>query len=104
MRRLINKIALLAAALMIMVVPVLADDLSAVPSREPETQQSGKDQCLIVAMNCGDRAMSVQNRIDKIQNEMNKGAGVYSAEELGILQRRLDDANRELIEDNEGGV
>ena len=104
MRLLIKKITLLAAALLIMAVPVMADDLSVVPSREPELQQSGKDQCLIVAMNCGDRAMSIQNRIDTIQNEIKKGTGVYTTDELQILQKKLEDTNRELNESNEGGA
>lgn len=104
MRRLIKKITLLAAALLIMAVPVLADDLSVVPTREPEVQQSGKDECLLVAMNCGDRAMSIQNRIDAIQNEIKKGTDVYTTDELRILEKKLEDKNRELNESYEGGA
>jgi hypothetical protein len=104
MRRLVKKITLLAAALLIMAVPVLANDLSVLPTREPELQQSGKDECLLVAMNCGDRAMSIQNRIDTIKNEIKKGTGVYTTDELRILEKRLEDTKREFNESYEGGA
>lgn len=104
MRRLVKRIALLAAALMIMAVPVLAEDLSVVPSRDPEQQQGGKDQCLLVAMNCGDRAESFQNRIDMIQNEIKKGTDVYTTDELNTLQKRLDEEMRKFDDANVGGA
>jgi hypothetical protein len=104
MRRLINKIVSIAAALMIMAVPVLANDLSVIPSREPAEQNPGKDQCLIVAMNCGDRADSIQNRIDAIQTEINKGSAVYTDDELGVLRRRLDAEKNDLKEAYSGGA
>lgn len=104
MRRLINKFALIAATLLIMAVPVLANDLSVIPSREPVQQNPGKDQCLIVAMNCGDRADSIQNRIDQIQTEINKGSAVYTDEELGVLRKRLDEEKNDLKEAYSGGA
>lgn len=104
MRRLISKLALTAAALLIISVPVLADDLSVVPEREPAAVNPGKDVCLIVAMNCGDRAESIQNRIEFIQSEINKGSTVYTNEELMILQKKLDAEKRELNEAYEGGA
>lgn len=88
-----------------MVVPVMAEELymNAQPDVQ-QFQQNGKDECLITALNCGNRAMSIQNRIDAIQNEINKGAAVYTNEELGVLQRRLEDANRELSDAQVGGA
>lgn len=104
MRRILNRLALIAATLMIISVPVLADDLSVVPRREPEAMNPGKDVCLIVAMNCGDREQSIQNRIEMIQREINKGTAVYTNEELNMLQRKLDAEKRELNESYEGGA
>ena len=104
MRRFISKMSLIAATLLIISVPVLADDLSVVPNRAPEALNPGKDTCLIVAMNCGDRTESIQNRIDMIQREINKGTAVYSNDELMILKRKLDAEKRELIEAFEGGA
>ena len=104
MRRLIERAIMLGAALMVMSIPVLADDISVIPTREPAQQQSGKDECLLVAMNCGDRAESIQNRIYMIQTEIKKGTSVYTTDELNILQKKLDDANAELNEAYSGGA
>lgn len=104
MRRLITKIGLLAGALLIVAAPVLADDMSVIPSREPAAVPAGKDQCLLVAMNCGDRAESIQNRIDEIQKELNKGTAVYTNDELKALERKLEFEKRDLIDANVGGA
>jgi len=57
-----------------------------------------KDECLLVAMNCKDNVDSVQQRIDKLQNEIGKGTAVYTADELRILNRKLDEANKTFME------
>ena len=62
-----------------------------------------KDECLLVAKNCPDRVDSIQERIEKLQTEINKGRAVYTPEELGILHQKLDDANRLMNNMNEGG-
>ena len=102
MRRLINKVAMIAATLMLIAVPVVASDLSGVPSRETEQLQEGKDQCLLVALNCSDQVMSIQERLDSLQREINKGSVVYSDEELKVLQRKLDEGQNQLIQINDG--
>lgn len=104
MKRLITKIGLLSAALLIVAGPAMADDQSVIPTREPEAFPSGKDQCLLVAMNCGDRAESIQNRIDMIQREINKGTAVYTEDELKALQRKLENEKRDLLDANVGGA
>lgn len=104
MRHLITKLGLLSAALLIVAGPVMADDQSVIPSREPEAFPAGKDQCLLVAMNCGDRAESIQNRIDMIKREINKGTAVYTDDELKALQRKLENEERNLMDANEGGA
>ncbi len=103
MRHILHKIALLAAALMIMAVPVLADEGSAMSAMEP-AQQTSKDECLLVAMNCKDQVDSVQQRIDRFQNEINRGTDVYTNDELKRFQDKIDDANRNLNELMSGGA
>lgn len=97
MRHVISKIALIAATLMIMAVPVLADEGAANPAMEPAAQ-GGKNECLLVAMNCANQVDSIQQRIDRIQNEINRGNAVYTNEELNKLQNQLDDARKNFDE------
>lgn len=97
MRNVMRKIALMAAALMIMAVPVLADDTAVMPRME-QAEQGGKNDCLLVAMNCGQQVDSIQQRIDRIQHEIGRGTAVYTNEELRRLQDQLDEANRNFNE------
>lgn len=104
MRHIIRRITLLAAALMIMAVPVLADDGQLRPGMEPEGK-SGKNECLLVAMNCDNLVtLNEEARVNRIQNEISRGTDVYTKDELKILKDRLDDANRSLNESRGGGV
>ena len=104
MRRLISRLALIAATLLIVSVPVLADDMSGVSNREPAAVNQGKDVCLVFAMNCSGGAGSIEDRIRAIQSEINKGTAVYTNEELGILQRKLEAEKRDLYEFSSGGA
>jgi hypothetical protein len=103
MRYVTKRIALLTAALSIVALPVLADDLSGGKWAEPAQQPEGKDECLIVAMSTCDRVGTIQGRIDTILNEIKKGTAVYTEDELRILQNKLEDANREMNEAYVGG-
>jgi hypothetical protein len=80
---------------MILAVPAMADD-GAVKSRMETDKQSTKDHCLLVAMSCGGHVNSEQQRIDRIQNEINRGADVYTPDELNRLRNQLEDAIRNL--------
>lgn len=93
MRNLFHKIMLLTAALMIMAVPVLANEGVSGTAME-SAQQGTKNECLLVAMNCGDQVDTIQQRIDRIQKEINRGADVYTNDELKRLRNQLDEANR----------
>ena len=93
MRHIIDRIALITATLMIMAVPVLADEGTTNPAMEPAAQD-GKNECLLVAMNCANQVDSIQQRIDRIQNEINRGSDVYTSGELKRLERDLEDAQK----------
>ena len=57
-----------------------------------------KDECLLVAMNCANQVDSIQQRIVRIHNEINRGMDVYTKDELKTLNDRLEDANMTLEE------
>src|SRR5450759_3589363 len=76
MRSITKRIALLSAALMIVAVPALADE-SSMEGRFEQGQQSDKNECLLVAMNCGNQVDSIQQRIDRIKGEIGRGTAVY---------------------------
>jgi TolA-binding protein len=95
MRCIAKRIALLAAALMIVAVPVLADEGS-IDRRFEQGQQVEKNECLLVAKNCGDQVDTIQQRIDRIKGEISRGSDVYTNDELRRLNRELDEANKTL--------
>jgi hypothetical protein len=98
MRYLIVRTALIAAALMILAVPARADREDVFTPGAAPAQQGEKNECLLVARNCKDQADSYQERINNLQNEINRGTDVYTIDELKRLQEKLDDANRNLNE------
>ncbi len=95
MRRMIRKLSLLAAALMIMAVPVLAEE-GAGKTYLDESQRYEKNECLLASMNCASQVDSIQQRIERIQKEISRGDAVYTRDELRSLNKRLEDANRTL--------
>ena len=52
-------------------------------------QSDMKDQCLIVAKNCGTETSSVQQRVNELRGEIAKGLDVYSPSELRALKEQL---------------
>lgn len=106
MKRIALLIPTLAAVMMINAMPAYSDEYNT--QFEPKTgvqEQSAdqKDECLLVARNCPDEVDSVQQRIDKLQIEINKGTDVYTPDELNILRNKLDDASESLQNMIEGG-
>ncbi len=77
-------IVLLAAFLTSAVVPALAQD-----SQE-------KEQCAIAANNCLNKAEILQKRIKKLKAQIKKGDTKYSAEEMKVLEQKLQDAMDQL--------
>ena len=75
-------IALVAVLMMVTVIPVMA-----------EMTKEEKDQCLLASQNCANQVDSLQQRIRKLNNEINKGEKVYSAEELKILEQKLKEVD-----------
>jgi hypothetical protein len=102
MRCIIRKLTLLAAALMLFAVPVLADE-GAMDKALEQGQQELKNECLLVAMNCPNQVDTIQQRIERIKGEIARGSYVYTNDELGILNRQLEEAEKNLQELGAGG-
>lgn len=91
MRKIAILIPVIAAVMIMFAAPVRSDEGSTYGTQEKSTGQ--KDECLLVAMNCVDNVDSIQQRIDKLQKEINRGTDVYTAGELRILNQKLDESN-----------
>lgn len=96
MRRIAIMIPTLAAAIMINAIPVLAEEGTPMSGQEQAATQ--RDECLLVALNCPDNVDTLQQRIDKLQAEINKGTAVYTNDELDKLNKKLKDAYDEYID------
>jgi len=55
----------------------------------PATSQ--KDECLLISKKCQTATLSLQEKIQKLHDEINKGEKVYSPEELKKLEQKLKD-------------
>ncbi|MBU5637450.1 hypothetical protein KOM00_11985 [Geomonas sp. Red69] len=62
-----------------------------------------KDECLLISKNCKNEVDSIQQKIAKLQGEINKGSRVYTADELKKLHDKLKEANDVLDELNKPG-
>lgn len=88
MKAIARTITVVAAALMITALPVLAEEV-VMGQQEPQVQ---KNECLLVAKNCP--SDSIQERIQRIQNEIGRGTAVYSNDDLRRLNRELEEAQK----------
>lgn len=93
MRRLTSILTILAASVLLSGSTLMAADTE---YGNEYGNQPAKDECLLVSMNCAQSVDSIQMRIEKLNKEIAKGTDVYTREELNILQRKLDDANKVL--------
>ena len=92
MRTLTIFISALLATLLTAVGPALSAEKKTIDQMMlPE-----KDQCLLFAKNCTDNAYVIEQRIERLRQEINKGNLIYTDDELNILKKKLDDANKTL--------
>lgn len=82
--------------LMIVAASMLA---TSVPAMAAEHNHKGHDEkcikeCQMLIRNCNLEVDSIQQRILKLRAELGKGAAVYTAEELQILERKLQDTQK----------
>jgi len=81
MKRII--VMLMAVSMMAASVPVFAAEMMT---------KAQKDECLLASKGCAGEVDSIQTKIKKLNNEINKGTKVYSAEEIKKLNNKLKDA------------
>lgn len=92
-----KKILFLAFTVMITlsvnIMPVFSDESGASESSDQAPQ---KDECLLAAKNCGNRVVSIQDKIERLKGEIAKGTKVYTPEELNVLKQKLEEVNKTL--------
>jgi len=91
MKSLATRFAVLTAATLISVMPVLAGEKGM-----NQGERAQKDECLLVSQSCRNSVDSIQQRIDRLSREISKGSGVYSKEELRHLEYQMRDATQTL--------
>jgi len=72
--------------------PVYSEET--LPADSSEQQDQHKDECLLLARNCGTSAVSIQDKIARLKEEISKGRAVYTVEELNNLKQKLDEVSR----------
>lgn len=87
---------------MLCAVPVLAEQ-NAMDKMNIQGQRGEKNECLLLARNCGDQVDTITQRINRIKGEIDRGKSVYTNDELRSLNRQLDDAVRNLNQLSMGG-
>lgn len=81
------------AALLSLAVFMLA---VSVPVFAAEMTSEQKDQCLLASKNCRDQVDSIQQKMKKLEAEINKGDKVYTAAEIKKLKDKLKDVEETL--------
>ena len=65
----------------------------AVPVFAAEMTKEQKNECLLASKGCAGQADTIQQKIKKLEAEVNKGTKVYSADEIKKLNAKLKEAN-----------
>jgi hypothetical protein len=91
MKRLAIFSVALVAALFHYPLPGSAAESAPTEQAEPAP---AKDECLLYLVQCDLRVHSIQDKIEKLNEEIAKGKKVYNPEELRLLQEKLREANR----------
>jgi hypothetical protein len=102
-RNVMKRIIIATATLLFSALPALAGEGTGSSTMELN-QQGQKDECLLVAKNCGDQVDTIQERINRLNHEIGKGNAVYTREELRKLGSELQDAEKilEILLTNSG--
>jgi|GEM_PF-624398 len=87
------KIMLVMSASLASALPVLASDSMGGGSMGQDNRDM-KNECLLMAKNCGDQVDTIQQRIGRISREISRGKAVYTDQELRQLRSQLEEANQ----------
>ncbi len=87
-------VILMAISLFAVAAPVLADEMAQHGASHQAMDDQCAKECAMLLKNCAQEVDSIQDRIRKLQVEINeKGSNTYTLEELKILNKRLKEAN-----------
>lgn len=94
MKTLAYRLTLVAASVMLLAMPVRSAEKDAFDGKDMGGG-GAKDECLLVAKNCV--ADTIQERIDRVTNEIKRGTDVYTPDELKRLEIQLNNYEKELL-------
>lgn len=94
MKRISANFIAVFISLMLFAMTIMAEESSETVQSEKQFQQ--KDECLLLAKNCGNSVVSIQDKIGRLEEEIARGRAVYTVEELNILKQKLDEVSRTL--------
>lgn len=95
MKRMLSLLLFLVSNGVLCIGPILAED-GGLNDYGLNEQKGYKEECLLVAINCGNDFSSLERKIDKLRHEIGKGRSVYSDDELRILREQLTNADKTL--------
>ena len=74
--------------------PVYADETATGEPTEQQTRQ--RNECILLAIKCGNSIISIQDKIQLLKEEIAKGRTAYTREELDTLKKKLDEVSKTL--------
>ena len=83
---------------MSLVLAVACMGLGTAFAEEAEMSKMQKDECLLISKQCKDETQSIQDKMQKLQAEIQKGKRVYTPEELKKLENKLQETQKMLDE------
>ncbi len=87
-------VILMAIALFAAATPVLAEEGHQHGASHQAMDEKCTKECAMLLKNCSQEVDSLQDKISKLQVEINeKGANTYTLEELKLLNNKLKEAN-----------
>jgi hypothetical protein len=84
----------LVFSLLTITMPVYSDEAATVEPNEQQTLQ--KNECILLAVQCGNSIISIQDKIQLLKEEIAKGKTAYTREELDNLKKKLDEVSKTL--------
>lgn len=95
---LMRKTSILFMTIVISLLSIIVTAYSdeATTGKPPEQQTQQKNECILLAIKCGNSIISIQDKIQLLKEEIAKGRAVYSLEELNNLRNKLDEVNKTL--------
>lgn len=90
-------VILLAVSLFAVAAPVLAEEGHQHGASHQTMDEQCAKECAMLLKNCAQEVDSIQDRIKKLQIQINeKGADTYTRDELKMLNRKLKETNETL--------